>query len=179
MEQYHGTTILSVRRGKAVALGGDGQVTLGNIVVKATARKVRRLYHDQILAGFAGGTADAFTLFERFEAKLDKHQGHLLRSAVELAKDWRTDRMLRRLEAMLAVADAEHSLIITGNGDVLEPEFGIVAIGSGGAYAQSAARALLENTALSPQDIVAKSLQIAGDLCIYTNQSHTIETLGE
>lgn len=179
MEQYHGTTIVSVRRGKSVALGGDGQVTLGNIVVKATARKVRRLYHDQILAGFAGGTADAFTLFERFEAKLDKHQGHLLRSAVELAKDWRTDRMLRRLEAMLAVADAEHSLIITGNGDVLEPEFGIVAIGSGGAYAQSAARALLENTALSPYDIVAKSLQIAGDLCIYTNQSHTIETLGE
>ena len=140
MEQYHGTTILSVRRGKSVALGGDGQVTLGNIVVKATARKVRRLYNEQILAGFAGGTADAFTLFERFEAKLEQYQGNLLRSAVELAKDWRTDRMLRRLEAMLSVADREHSLIITGNGDVLEPEYGIVAIGSGGAYAQSAAR---------------------------------------
>jgi ATP-dependent HslUV protease subunit HslV len=179
MDQYHGTTILSVRRGQQVALGGDGQVTLGNIVVKSTARKVRRLYNGQILAGFAGGTADAFTLFERFEAKLDKHQGQLLRSAVELAKDWRTDRMLRRLEAMLSVADSEHSLIITGNGDVLEPEFGIVAIGSGGAYAQSAARALLENTELSARDVVAKSLQIAGDICIYTNQSHTIETLGE
>jgi ATP-dependent HslUV protease subunit HslV len=179
MEQYHGTTILSVRRGATVALGGDGQVTLGNIVVKSTARKVRRLYNNQILAGFAGGTADAFTLFERFEAKLEKHQGQLLRSAVELAKDWRTDRMLRRLEAMLSVADAEHSLIITGNGDVLEPEYGIVAIGSGGAYAQSAARALLEHTTLSPREIVAQSLKIAGDICIYTNQSHTIETLGE
>ena len=177
MEQYHGTTILSVRRGKRVALGGDGQVTLGNIVIKATARKVRTLYHGRILAGFAGGTADAFTLFERFEAKLEKHQGNLLRSAVELAKDWRTDRMLRRLEAMLAVADAEHSLVITGNGDVLEPEQGIVAIGSGGAYAQSAARALLENTDLAPEAIVAKSLAIAGDLCIYTNQSHVIEVL--
>ena len=177
MEQYHGTTILSVRRGAAVALGGDGQVTLGNIVVKATARKVRRLYNERILAGFAGGTADAFTLFERFEAKLEAHQGKLLRAAVELAKDWRTDRMLRRLEAMLAVADREHSLIITGNGDVLEPEHGIVAIGSGGAYAQSAARALLENTELAPAEIVAKSLGIAGDLCIYTNQSHVIETL--
>ncbi len=179
MDQYHGTTILSVRRGATVALGGDGQVTLGNIVVKSTARKVRRLYNNQILAGFAGGTADAFTLFERFEAKLEKHQGQLLRSAVELAKDWRTDRMLRRLEAMLSVADAEHSLIITGNGDVLEPEYGIVAIGSGGAYAQSAARALLEHTTLSPREIVAQSLKIAGDICIYTNQSHTIETLGE
>ncbi|MBN2692266.1 MAG: ATP-dependent protease subunit HslV [Burkholderiaceae bacterium] len=179
MDQYHGTTILSVRRGATVALGGDGQVTLGNIVVKSTARKVRRLYNNQILAGFAGGTADAFTLFERFEAKLEKHQGQLLRSAVELAKDWRTDRMLRRLEAMLSVADAEHSLIITGNGDVLEPEYGIVAIGSGGAYAQSAARALLEHTTLSPREIVAQSLRIAGDICIYTNQSHTIETLGE
>jgi ATP-dependent HslUV protease subunit HslV len=177
MEQYHGTTILSVRRGKSVALGGDGQVTLGNIVVKATARKVRRLYNEQILAGFAGGTADAFTLFERFEAKLEQYQGNLLRAAVELAKDWRTDRMLRRLEAMLSVADSEHSLIITGNGDVLEPEYGIVAIGSGGAYAQSAARALLENTALSPAEIVKKSLEIAGDLCIYTNQNHLIETL--
>jgi ATP-dependent HslUV protease subunit HslV len=179
MEQYHGTTILSVRRGRRVALGGDGQVTLGNIVVKATARKVRTLYEGKILAGFAGGTADAFTLFERFEAKLDKHQGNLLRSAVELAKDWRTDRMLRRLEAMLAVADHEHSLIITGNGDVLEPEEGIVAIGSGGAYAQAAARALLENTTLEPTEIIARSLAIAGDLCIYTNQHHTIETLDE
>jgi ATP-dependent HslUV protease subunit HslV len=177
MEQYHGTTILSVRRGNSVALGGDGQVTLGNIVVKATARKVRRLYNEQILAGFAGGTADAFTLFERFEAKLEQYQGNLLRSAVELAKDWRTDRMLRRLEAMLSVADREHSLIITGNGDVLEPEYGIVAIGSGGAYAQSAARALLENTTLSPAEIVKKSLEIAGDLCIYTNQNHLIEVL--
>ena len=177
MEQYRGTTILSVRRGHRVALGGDGQVTLGNIVIKASARKVRTLYGGRILAGFAGGTADAFTLFERFEAKLEKHQGHLLRSAVELAKDWRTDRMLRRLEAMLAVADREHSLVITGNGDVLEPEQGIVAIGSGGAYAQAAARALIENTELSPQEVVAKSLAIAGDLCIYTNQCHTIETL--
>lgn len=177
MEQYHGTTILSVRRGNSVALGGDGQVTLGNIVVKASARKVRKLYQDRILAGFAGGTADAFTLFERFESKLEKHQGNLLRSAVELAKDWRTDRMLRRLEAMLAVADREHSLIITGNGDVLEPEYGIVAIGSGGAYAQSAARALIEHTELSPVDVVKQSLVIAGDLCIYTNQNHTIEAL--
>ena len=177
MEPFHGTTILSVRRGSRVALGGDGQVTLGSIVVKASARKVRRLYQDKILAGFAGGTADAFTLFERFESKLEKHQGNLLRSAVELAKDWRTDRMLRRLEAMLAVADRTSSLIITGNGDVLEPEQGIVAIGSGGAYAQSAARALLENTELTPAEIVKKSLGIAGDLCIYTNQSHVIETL--
>ena len=177
MEQYHGTTILSVRRGNSVALGGDGQVTLGNIVVKATARKVRRLHNEQILAGFAGGTADAFTLFERFEAKLEQYQGNLLRAAVELAKDWRTDRALRRLEAMLSVADREHSLIITGNGDVLEPEYGLVAIGSGGAYAQSAARALLENTAMTPAEIVKKSLEIAGDLCIYTNQNHLIETL--
>ncbi|MFZ5512690.1 MAG: ATP-dependent protease subunit HslV [Pseudomonadota bacterium] len=177
MEQFHGTTILSVRRGQTVALGGDGQVTLGNVVIKGSARKVRRLYQDKILAGFAGGTADAFTLFERFEAKLDKHQGNLLRSAVELAKDWRTDRMLRRLEAMLAVADRQTSLVITGMGDVLEPEYGIVAIGSGGAYAQAAARALLENTDLAPVDIVKKSLAIAGDLCIYTNQSHIIETL--
>ncbi len=177
MEQYRGTTILSVRRGNQVALGGDGQVTLGNIVIKSTARKVRRLYQERILAGFAGGTADAFTLFERFEAKLDQHQGNLLRSAVELAKDWRTDRILRRLEAMLAVADSEHSLIITGNGDVLEPEYGIVAIGSGGAYAHAAARGLLENTELHARDIVAKSLAIAGDLCIYTNQNHVIEVL--
>ncbi|MBX3665948.1 MAG: ATP-dependent protease subunit HslV [Burkholderiales bacterium] len=174
---FHGTTILSVRRGNRVALGGDGQVTLGNIVIKATARKIRRLYQDRILAGFAGGTADAFTLFERFESKLEKHQGNLMRSAVELAKDWRTDRMLRRLEAMLSVADREHSLVITGNGDVLEPEHGLVAIGSGGAYAQSAARALLENTDLAPADIVKKSLEIAGDLCIYTNQQHLIEVL--
>jgi ATP-dependent HslUV protease subunit HslV len=177
MEVFHGTTILSVRRGRSVALGGDGQVTLGNVVVKASARKVRRLYHDRILAGFAGGTADAFTLFERFEAKLEKHQGHLLRSAVELAKDWRTDRILRRLEAMLAVADRETSLIITGNGDVLEPEQGLVAIGSGGAYAQAAAKALLDNTEFSPVEIVKKALTIAGDLCIYTNQQHVIETL--
>jgi ATP-dependent HslUV protease subunit HslV len=177
MENYHGTTILSVRRGDRVALGGDGQVTLGNVVVKASARKVRRLYQDRILAGFAGGTADAFTLFERFEAKLDKHQGNLMRSAVELAKDWRTDRMLRRLEAMLAVADRANSLIITGMGDVLEPEFGIVAIGSGGAYAQAAARALLENTELDAEQIVRNALAIAGDICIYTNQNHVIETL--
>ncbi|HET9700234.1 MAG TPA: ATP-dependent protease subunit HslV [Burkholderiales bacterium] len=177
MEQYHGTTILSVRRGRRVAMGGDGQVTLGSIVVKSSARKVRRLYNDRILAGFAGGTADAFTLFERFEGKLDKHQGNLMRAAVELAKDWRTDRMLRRLEAMLAVADAESSLIISGNGDVLEPEQGLVAIGSGGAFAQAAARALLENTEMAPSEIVKKSLTIAGDLCIYTNQQHVIETL--
>ena len=176
-EQFHGTTILSARRGDKVAMGGDGQVTLGNIVVKATARKVRRLYKDQVLAGFAGATADAFTLFERFESKLDKHQGHLMRSAIELAKDWRTDRILRRLEAMLTVADRTSSLIITGTGDVLEPELGLLAIGSGGAYAQAAAIALLQNTDFSPADIVKKSLTIAGDLCIYTNQNHTIETL--
>ena len=173
----HGTTIISVRRGNRVALGGDGQVTLGNVVLKAGARKVRRLYHERILAGFAGGTADAFTLFERFEAKLEKHQGNLLRSAVELAKDWRSDRILRRLEAMLAVADRETSLIVTGTGDVVEPELGLVAIGSGGPYAQAAARALLENTELSPQDIVKRSLTIAGDICIYTNQNHVIEVL--
>jgi ATP-dependent HslUV protease, peptidase subunit HslV len=178
MELFHGTTIVSVRRGAAVAMGGDGQVTLGNIVVKQTARKVRRLYHDRIVAGFAGATADAFTLFERFEGKLEKHQGHLVRAAVELAKDWRTDRILRRLEAMLAVADHEASLIITGNGDVLEPEHGLIAIGSGGPYAQAAARALLDHTELAPADIVKKALTIAGDLCIYTNQSHTIESLG-
>ncbi len=177
MEQYRGTTIVSARRGAVVALGGDGQVTLGNVVIKASARKVRRLYQERILAGFAGGTADAFTLFERFEAKLEKHQGNLLRAAVELAKDWRTDRMLRRLEAMLAVADHEHSLIITGNGDVLEPEQGLLAIGSGGPYAQAAARALLENTEMAPAEIVKRALTIAGDLCIYTNQNHVIETL--
>jgi ATP-dependent HslUV protease subunit HslV len=178
MEQFHGTTILSVRRGERVALGGDGQVTLGAVVVKSTARKVRRLYHDRILAGFAGGTADAFTLFERFEAKLEKHQGQLQRAAVELAKDWRSDRVLRRLEAMLAVADTTSSLIITGQGDVLEPELGIVAIGSGGAYAQAAARALLSHTELSPAAIVKEALTIAGDICIYTNQQHSIEILG-
>ena len=175
--QFHGTTILSVRRGERVAMGGDGQVTLGSVVVKATARKVRRIYQDRILAGFAGATADAFTLFERFEAKLEKHQGHLLRSAVELAKDWRTDRMLRRLEAMLAIADTKSSLIITGTGDVLEPEQGLIAIGSGGGYAQAAALALLADTQLEPADIVKRSLSIAGELCIYTNQNHVIETL--
>jgi ATP-dependent HslUV protease subunit HslV len=181
MEQFHGTTIVSVRRktanGIQVAIGGDGQVTLGNIVVKGTARKVRKLHHDRVLAGFAGATADAFTLFERFEAKLEKHQGHLVRAAIELTKDWRTDRVLRRLEAMLAVADMEASLIITGSGDVLEPEHGIISIGSGGAYAQAAAKALLDNTDLTPAEIVKKSLEIAGELCIYTNMNHTIETL--
>ena len=179
MEDFHGTTIVSARRGARVAMGGDGQVTLGNVVIKQTARKVRRLYQDRILAGFAGATADAFTLFERFEAKLDKHQGNLVRSAVELAKDWRTDRILRRLEAMLAVADHEASLIITGTGDVLEPEFGLIAIGSGGPYAQAAARALLDNTDLAPAELVKKALTIAGDLCIYTNQQHTIEVLDD
>jgi ATP-dependent HslUV protease, peptidase subunit HslV len=181
LEPFHGTTIVSVRRttaaGTQVAIGGDGQVTLGNIIVKASARKVRRLYHDQVLAGFAGATADAFTLFERFEAKLEKHQGHLVRAAIELTKDWRTDRVLRRLEAMLAVADREASLIITGNGDVLEPEAGVVAIGSGGAYAQAAARALLAHTEMGAADIVKRSLEIAGELCIYTNMHHTVETL--
>ena len=175
--KIHATTILTVRHKGKVAMGGDGQVTLGNIIVKATARKVRRLYKDQVLAGFAGATADAFTLFERFESKLDKHQGHLMRSAIELAKDWRTDRILRRLEAMLTVADRTSSLIITGTGDVLEPELGLLAIGSGGAYAHAAAIALLQNTDFSPADIVKKSLTIAGDLCIYTNQNHTIEVL--
>ncbi|MBV8037192.1 ATP-dependent protease subunit HslV [Roseateles sp.] len=178
---YHGTTIISVRRqtaaGWQVAIGGDGQVTLGNTVVKASARKVRKLYRDQVLAGFAGATADAFTLFERFEAKLEKHQGHLVRAAVELTRDWRTDRVLRRLEAMLAVADRSASLIITGNGDVLEPEQGIVAIGSGGAYAQAAAKALLNHTELGAADIVKRSLEIAGEICIYTNQNHTLEVL--
>ncbi len=182
MEQFHGTTIVCVRRkteqGWQVAIGGDGQVTLGNIVVKGTARKVRKLYHDRVIAGFAGATADAFTLFERFEGKLEKHQGHLVRAAIELTKDWRTDRVLRRLEAMLAVANTEASLIITGNGDVLEPEHGIIAIGSGGAYAQASAKALLDNTSLSAPEIVKKSLEIAGELCIYTNMHHTIETLG-
>ena len=177
VKQFDGTTILSVRRGNSVVIGGDGQVTLGNTVLKGNARKVRRLFQDQILAGFAGGTADAFTLFERFEAKLEKHRGNLTRSAVELAKDWRTDRMLRRLEALLAVADKDTSLIITGNGDVVEPEQGIIAIGSGGPFAQSAARALLENTELSARDIVERSLNIAADICIYTNRNLTIEEL--
>ena len=181
MDQYHGTTIISVRRqtaqGVSVAIGGDGQVTLGNIVVKGTARKVRKLHHGTVLAGFAGATADAFTLFERFESKLEKHQGHLVRAAIELTKDWRTDRVLRRLEAMLAIADKEASLIITGNGDVLEPEKGIVTIGSGGAYAQAAAIALLEHTEMSARDIVKRSLEIAGELCIYTNMNHVVETL--
>jgi len=177
MEQFHATTIICVRRGDQVAIGGDGQVTLGNIVFKGTARKIRRLYHDKVLAGFAGATADAFTLQERFEAKLEKHQGNLMRAAVELTRDWRTDRVLRRLEAMLIVADREHSLVLTGNGDVLEPEHGLAAIGSGGAYAQSAALALLQHTDLPPADIVKKSLEIAGDLCIYTNQNHIVETL--
>ncbi|ALO38323.1 ATP-dependent protease subunit HslV [Alcaligenes faecalis] len=177
MEQFHATTIVCVRRGDQVAIGGDGQVTLGNIVIKGTARKIRRLYNDSILAGFAGATADAFTLQERFEAKLEKHQGNLLRAAVELTRDWRTDRVLRRLEAMLLVADKEHTLVLTGNGDVLEPEHGLAAIGSGGSYAQSAAMALLQNTDMAPADIVKKSLEIAGDLCIYTNQNHIVETL--
>ena len=177
MEQFHGTTILSVRRGNVVALGGDGQVTLGNVVMKGTARKVRKLFHGKVLAGFAGGTADAFTLIERFEAKLETHQGNLMRASVDLAKDWRTDRMLRRLEAMLLVADRDATLVITGNGDVLEPEQGLGAIGSGGSYAQAAAKALYENTELAPDAIVQKALTIAGELCIYTNLSHTIETL--
>lgn len=177
MEQFHGTTILCVRRGNEVAIGGDGQVTLGNIVMKGTARKVRKLYQNKVLCGFAGGTADAFTLLDRFEAKLEKHQGHLLRASVEMAKDWRTDRVLRRLEAMLLVADKDATLVITGNGDVLEPEGGIGAIGSGGSYAQSAALALAQNTDLSPAEIVKKSLTIAGELCIYTNLNHIIETL--
>ncbi len=181
MEQFHGTTIISVRRqtatGTQVAMGGDRQVTLGNIVVKGTARKVRKLYHGKVLAGFAGATADAFTLFERFEAKLEKHQGQLVRAAIELTKDWRTDRVLRRLEAMLAVADADASLIITGNGDVLEPENGIVTIGSGGAFAQAAALALLNHTEMPAPDIVKRSLEIAAELCIYTNMNHSIETL--
>ncbi|WP_058535816.1 ATP-dependent protease subunit HslV [Legionella saoudiensis] len=177
MEQFRGTTILSVRRGNQVVIGGDGQVTLGNTVMKGNARKVRRLYKDQVIAGFAGGTADAFTLFERFESKLEMHQGHLVRAAVELAKDWRTDRMLRRLEAVLAVADSKSSLIITGNGDVIEPEESLIAIGSGGPFAQAAARALMQNTELSAADIVRKALTIAGEICIYTNNNLTIEEL--
>jgi ATP-dependent HslUV protease subunit HslV len=177
MEQYRGTTILSYRRNGQVVIGGDGQVSLGNTIMKGNARKVRRLYHGKVIAGFAGGTADAFTLFERFEGKLEKHQGNLTRSALELAKDWRTDRMMRRLEALLAVADAEVSLIISGNGDVIEPEHGLIAIGSGGSFAQAAATALMDNTELSAREIVEKSLNIAADICIYTNHNLTIETL--
>mgnify|MGYP001765496338 CR=1 FL=1 len=177
MTGFRGTTVLSVRRGGTVVVGGDGQVTLGNTVMKANARKVRRLYHDRVLAGFAGGTADAFTLFERFEGKLEKHQGHLVRAAVELAKDWRTDRMLRRLEALLVVADAQASLILSGTGDVIEPEGGLMAIGSGGPYAQAAARALLENTELDARTIVEKALAVAADICIYTNHHITVEEL--
>lgn len=178
MEQYRGTTILSVRRNGHVVIGGDGQVSMGSTVMKGNARKVRRLYHDRVIAGFAGGTADAFTLFERFEGKLEKHSGHLVRAAVELAKDWRTDRMLRRLEALLCVADKEASLILTGNGDVIEPENDLMAIGSGGSYAQAAATALLQNTELSAREIVEKGLRIAGDICVYTNQHLTLEELG-
>ena len=177
MQQFRGTTILSVRRNGMVVIGGDGQVSMGNTVMKGNARKVRRLYHDRVLAGFAGGTADAFTLFERFEAKLEKHSGNLTRSAVELAKDWRTDRMLRRLEALLAVADTEASLIISGNGDVIEPEDHLMAIGSGGPYAQAAARALLDGSELDAEEIVRRSLNIAGDICIYTNHNLTLESL--
>ncbi|MCR9091432.1 ATP-dependent protease subunit HslV [Algiphilus sp.] len=177
MQQFDGTTILCVRRGNAVAIGGDGQVSMGNTTVKGNARKVRRLYNEQVIAGFAGGTADAFTLFERFEGKLEQHGGNLLRSAVELAKDWRTDRMLRRLEAMLLVADAQTSLMITGNGDVMDPEGGVMAIGSGGPFAQAAARALFDNTELSAADIVDKAMHIAADICIYTNHSLTVERI--
>jgi ATP-dependent HslUV protease subunit HslV len=177
LEQFRGTTILSVRRNGKVVIGGDGQVSLGNTVMKGNARKVRRIYHNKVIAGFAGGTADAFTLFERFEAKLEIHQGHLVRAAVEMAKDWRTDRVLRRLEALLAVANKDASLIITGNGDVIEPENGLMAIGSGGPFAQSAATALLENTELEAKDIVEKGLAIAADICIYTNHNRTIEEL--
>jgi ATP-dependent HslUV protease subunit HslV len=171
------TTIVSVRRGGNVVIGGDGQVSLGNTVMKGNARKVRRLYKDQVIAGFAGGTADAFTLFERLDLKLEKHQGNLMRAAIELAKDWRTDRMLRRLEAMLVVADKQVSLLISGNGDVVQPERDLIAIGSGGAFAQAAATALLDNTELSARDIVEKSLTIAGDICVFTNQYQTIEML--
>jgi ATP-dependent HslUV protease subunit HslV len=177
LEQYRGTTILSVRRNGKVVIGGDGQVSLGNTIMKGNARKVRRLYNEQVIAGFAGGTADAFTLFERFEAKLDQHHGNLTRAAVELAKDWRTDRILRKLEALLAVADSEASLIITGNGDVIQPEDDLIAVGSGGPFAQSAARALLDNTELDARTIVEEGLKIAGDICIYTNHNRTIEEL--
>lgn len=179
MAEMHGTTIVSVRRNGMVVVGGDGQVTLGHTVMKANARKVRRLYNNKILAGFAGGTADAFTLFERFESKLETHQGNLVRAAVELAKDWRTDRMLRRLEAMLVVADTKASLIISGNGDVIEPENGLIAIGSGGPYAKAAAQALLDSSELDARAITEKALSIAASICIYTNNNFTIETLGE
>ena len=178
MEQFHGTTILSVRRDGKVAIGGDGQVSMGNTVMKGNARKVRRLYRDAVIAGFAGGTADAFTLFELFESQLEKYQGQLTRAAVELAKLWRSERALRRLEALLAVADRDTSLVITGNGDGIEPEDSLIAIGSGGPYAQAAARALLDNTTLTAEDIVARGLTIAGDICVFTNHHHTIETLG-
>ena len=177
MKQYRGTTILSVRRNGKVVIGGDGQVSLGNTIMKGNARKVRRIYNDKVIAGFAGGTADAFTLFEKFEAKLNEYNGNLTRAAIELAKDWRTDRGMRQLEALLAVADKETSLIITGNGDVIDPEDNLIAIGSGGPFAQSAARALLDNTEMSARDIVEKSLGIAGDICIYTNHNRTIEEL--
>lgn len=177
MEQFRGTTILSVRRDKKVVIGGDGQATMGATVMKSNVRKVRRLYNDKVIAGFAGGTADAFTLFELFEGKLDKHQGNLTRAAVELAKDWRTDKFLRRLEALLAVADSKTSLIISGNGDVIEPEENIMAIGSGGPYAQAAAKALIANTQLSARDVVTKSLTIAADICIYTNKNFVIEEI--
>jgi len=177
METFHGTTILSVRRGGQVVLGGDGQVSLGNTIMKGNARKVRRLYKERVLAGFAGATADAFTLFERFEAKLEKHSGHLTRAAVELAKDWRTDRMLRRLEALLCVADHSASLIISGTGDVIEPEYDLMAIGSGGSYAQAAARALLAHSELTAREIVEQALHIAADICVYTNHNLTIEEL--
>ena len=177
MEQYRGTTIVSVRRGDQVVIAGDGQATLGNTIMKANARKVRRLYKNRVLAGFAGATADAFTLFERFEAKLEMHSGHLTRAAVELAKDWRTDRLLRRLEALLAVADREASLIITGNGDVIEPEDDLIAIGSGGPFAQSAAKAMLRHTELDAETICREALTVAGEICIYTNSNFTIETL--
>jgi len=177
MQQYRGTTIVCVRRNNQVVIGGDGQVSLGNTILKGNARKVRRLFKDKIIAGFAGGTADAFTLFERFEGKLETHQGHLTKAAVELAKDWRTDKILRRLEALLCVADAKGSLIITGNGDVIEPENDLIAIGSGGPFAQSAASALLQNTDLDARSIVVKALTIAGDICVYTNHNHTIEVL--
>jgi ATP-dependent HslUV protease subunit HslV len=177
VEQFRGTTILSVRRGNTVVIGGDGQVSMGNTVMKGNARKVRRLYKDQVLAGFAGGTADAFTLFELFEAQLDKHQGNLVRAAVELAKAWRTERALRQLEALLAVADKDTSLVISGNGDVIEPEDNLIAIGSGGSFAQAAAMALIDNTELGARDIVERGLSIAGDICIYTNHNQTIEQL--
>ena len=177
MQQYRGTTILSVRKDNQVVIGGDGQVSLGNTIMKGNARKVRRLYHDKVLAGFAGGTADAFTLFERFEVKLEKHQGQLVRSAVELAKDWRTDRLLRRLEALLTVADREASLIISGNGDVIEPEYGVMSIGSGGDYAKASAVALIENSQLSAYEIVEKSLDIASRICVFTNHKFSIESL--